>query len=93
MTDACFSSEVRRSVVSESFLANELGVNVIKTEKIMIWPDGEVDPIVERNGLYFVTVMLQPVPAEREVSAARIRVDDNAALWAARMATNSRARQ
>ena len=90
MTDACFSSEVRRSVVSESFLANELGVNVIKTEKIMIWPDGEVDPIVERNGLYFVTVMLQPVPAEREVSAARIRVDDNAALWAARMATDAK---
>ena len=53
---ACFSTNMRRSVLAESWLDDHYGVEALKKQGIMRWPDGATVPLVRDNGLYFVDV-------------------------------------
>ena len=95
--EAVFSDNVTRSIIAESYLEENYGADVSKVRRHIIWKDGRTDPIYSRNGLYFVTLEVVPVPsvsysvavAGAEAAAAKLRVDDRAALMAARFVTDA----
>ena len=61
--EAVFSDNVTRSIIAESYLEENYGADVSKVRRHIIWKDGRTDPIYSRNGLYFVTLEVVPVPS------------------------------
>ena len=93
--DACYTTDARRSILAESWLADKYGIDVLKTRKVMLWPDGSETPILRENGLYYIDVhLLAPSPLPNvnvtlTTCAAQISASDKALLWAARMGIDS----
>ena len=82
----------RRTLLPESWLLKQHGIEVLKKEMILRWADGHSTPIYEDNELYFIDVELIPphqVERARPEASLAVRADELAMLWAARLGVNA----
>ena len=78
----------RRTLLPESWLLKRYGIEVLKKDMILKWPDGHGTPIYEDNELYFIDASFcypSAVPPPRHEANLAVRADELAMLWAARM--------
>ena len=83
--DFLYAPDGKRTILSESKLLDNHGIQAIKTPGPghLLFRDGSKVPLVRSNGLFYCDVMFRrsaPMAAQ-----ARLRADDLALLWAARL--------
>ena len=83
--DFLYAPDGKRTILSDSKLLDNHGIQAIKTPGPgqLLFRDGSKVPLVRANGLFYCDVMFRrsaPIAAQ-----ARLRADDLALLWAARL--------